>query len=406
MVRSIDADCVNAALCIRTEPIKIKIFGRIKDGKGWKGESAEAFSLFDKPMLPPGRNRTIVPGVRRILAFKPIEWFLSGCDFRQRLMNKLHCRLRNMENFFLNIRCSAMIFITAFWFMSGTPEVFAQEIEPRAYSNAPVGVNFFVAGFAATRGGIAFDHSLPVQDPQLYTYSPVLAYARVLDLWGMSGKVDAILPYTWLHGSAQREGLSVERDSDGFADARFRLSINLYGAPALTLKKFSKYRQDLILGASLQVSVPSGEYDPDKLVNIGTNRWSLKTELGLSKAIGPWTLEAAAAAIVYTDNNDFFKGKKRSQDPLYSFQGHAIYNIRPGIWASLDATYFAGGRTTIDGIRNSDLVQNWRVGATLALPVNARNSMKFYASSGVWSRTGNDYDLIGIAWQYRWGGGL
>ncbi len=290
--------------------------------------------------------------------------------------------------------------------LAGAPTVSAQEIEPRAYSNAPVGVNFLVSGFAATRGGIAFDHSLPAEDPQLYTYSPLVAYARTLNLWGLSGKVDAILPYSWLHGSAQMEGSSVERETEGFADPRFRLSINLLGAPALSMKEFAKYRQDLILGASLQVGVPVGKYDSDKLVNIGTNRWSVKTELGLSKALDRWTMEAAAAATFYTDNNDFFGGKTREQDPLYSLQGHVIYSFKPGIWASLDATYFTGGRTTVDGTRNSNMVQNWRTGATLALPVNHRNSIKLFASSGVWSRTGNDYDLIGFAWQYRWGAGL
>ena len=128
--------------------------------------------------------------------------------------------------------------------------------------------------------------------------------------------------------------------------------------------------------------------------------------MGISKAVGPWTLEVAAAATLYTDNNDFFGGNTRSQDPLYSFQGHVIYSFRSGIWASLDVTYFTGGRTTINGARNNDLQENWRVGGTLAFPVNARNSIKLYASSGVSSRTGNDYDLIGIAWQVRWGGGL
>ena len=77
-----------------------------------------------------------------------------------------------------------------------------------------------------------------------------------------------------------------------------------------------------------------------------------------------------------------------------------------GIWASLDATYFVGGRTTVNGVLNSDLQQNWRLGGTLAFPVNPENSIKLYASSGVSARTGDSYDLIGVAWQYRWGGGL
>jgi hypothetical protein len=184
------------------------------------------------------------------------------------------------------------------------------------------------------------------------------------------------------------------------------LSVNLYGAPALTLKEFAAYEQDLIIGASLRVVAPWSQYDDTRLVNIGTNRWSFKPEIGISKALGPWTLEATAAATFFTDNDEFFGGSTLSQDPIYSVQGHVIYGFESGIWTSLDATYFNGGRTTVDGVRNSNLQQNWRIGGTVAVPVNRANSIKFYVSSGVAARTDNNYDLVGIAWQYRWGGGL
>ena len=282
----------------------------------------------------------------------------------------------------------------------------AQDIEPRAYSNAPVGVNFLIGGYAYTRGGIAFDTSLPIVDASLHTSNAVLAYARVLDLWGKSAKFEAVVPYAWLSGSAVFRGEPVDRVVNGFSNATLRLSVNLYGAPALTLKEFRDYEQDLIIGASLRVGVPWGQYDDTRLVNIGTNRWSFKPEVGASKAIGPWTLEVTAAATLFTDNTDFYGGHARAQDPIYSFQGHAIYGFQSGIWASLDGTYFVGGRTTLDGVRNYDLQQNWRIGGTLAFPVDSHNSVKLYASSGVSARTGNSYDLVGIAWQYRWGGGI
>ena len=143
-----------------------------------------------------------------------------------------------------------------------------------------------------------------------------------------------------------------------------------------------------------------------RLVNIGTNRWTFKPEVGISKALGPWTLEARAAATMFTDNRDFYGGNTRSQDPLYSIQGNAIYNFPSGIWGSVDATYFAGGRSRLNRTLSNDLQQNWRVGSTLALPLDIHDSIKFYASKGVSARTGNSYDLIGVAWQYRWGGGL
>lgn len=282
----------------------------------------------------------------------------------------------------------------------------AQDIEPRAYSNAPVGVNFLIAGYVYTQGALPFDPSLPVKNAQLKTSSAVVAYARALDLGGLSGKFDAIVPATELSGSAELTGQPIERNVNGLADPKFRLSVNFYGAPALSLQDFRDYQQDLIIGASLQVSAPLGQNDDSRVVNIGNRRWSFKPEIGVSKALGPWTLEFQAAASFFTDNTDFYGGNTRSQDPIYSMQGHAIYGFRSGVWSSLDVTYFNGGRTTINGVPGNDLQQNWRIGGTLAVPVDIHNSIKFYASSGVASRTGNDFDLIGIAWQYRWGAGL
>jgi hypothetical protein len=282
----------------------------------------------------------------------------------------------------------------------------AQDIEPRAYSNAPVGVNFLIAGYAYTRGGLAFDSSLPLTNPNLSTSSAVVSYATVLDLWGKSAKFDAIVPYTWLSGTADYKGESVERIVDGFANPAFRLSVNLYGAPALTMAEFAGWEQDVIVGVSLRVSAPWSQYDSIRLVNIGSNRWSFKPEAGISKALGPWTVELAAAAMFFTDNDDFFGGSTLSQAPLYSLQGHLVYGFRSGIWVSVDATYFAGGQTTLNGALNNDLQQNWRVGATAAFPVDRANSVKFYLSRGVSARTGNEYDLAGVAWQHRWGGGF
>ena len=281
----------------------------------------------------------------------------------------------------------------------------AQEIEPRAYSNAPVGVNFLIAGGVMTRGGLSFD-SIPLTDAELKSASLVVAYARALDLWGKSSKFDAIVPYTNLSGTALYLGQPVARDVTGMGRPAFRLSVNLLGAPALGMREFRSWEQDLIVGASLQVAPPWGQYDPDRIVNIGSNRWSFKPEIGISKAAGAWTLELQAAVTFFTDNDDFYGGTTRSQDPLYSLQGHAIHGFASGTWLSIDATYFTGGRTEVDGVLNNDLQQNWRLGVTLALPVDRLNSIKFFASSGVSARTGNNFDALGVAWQHRWGGGL
>jgi hypothetical protein len=222
----------------------------------------------------------------------------------------------------------------------------------------------------------------------------------------MSAKLDAVLPYSWLSGEATFAGEPRERRVDGFNDPRFRFTWNFYGAPALSMQEFASFQQDLIVGASLQVSAPLGQYDASKAVNLGTNRWSIKPELGLSKAWGSLTLELAPSVTFYTRNDDFLDGMTREQDPLYAMQGHLVYSIGRGIWGAVDTTYYVGGRTKLNGVENDDRLESWRVGATLSLPVSRRHSVKLYGSTGVSIRTGADYDAVGIAWQYRWREGL
>lgn len=281
----------------------------------------------------------------------------------------------------------------------------AQDLEPRAYSNTPVGMNFLMLGYSYTRGDVTFDPSTPIEDAELTAHSTFLAYAHAFGVWGRSAKLDLVLPYAWVSGTAEVADQRRDRYVAGFGDARVRFSGLLYGGPALSLAEFEDYKPDLIVGASLAVTLPVGQYDSHKLVNIGTNRWSVKPELGISKTFGPVTLELETSVTFYTDNNDFLGGKTLEKEPLYAVQGHVIYHTSFGLWAALDATYYTGGRTTIDGERGEE-PQNLRVGATLAIPINRHNSVKLYASTGAVARVGGNFTTVGVAWQFRWGGGL
>jgi len=282
----------------------------------------------------------------------------------------------------------------------------AQQLEPRSYTNTPIGMSFLIAGFGAGTGSAVANPSIPLENANLNARAGVLGYAYSLDVWGTSGKIDVILPYTWLAGSAELAGQVNERSVSGFGDPAIRFSVNLYGAPALSLKEFQHYKQDLIIGASLQVLPPLGQYDSEKLVNVGTNRWTIKPEVGVSKALGRWTLELAGAVAFYTDNDDFLGGNTRSQDPLYSVQGHVIYSFESGIWAALDGTYYTGGNSSVNGVNNPDRQNNSRLGLTVALPVDRKNSVKFYGSTALSASAGGDFNAFGLAWQYRWGGGM
>lgn len=156
----------------------------------------------------------------------------------------------------------------------------------------------------------------------------------------------------------------------------------------------------------MQLNAPTGQYDPDRLVNIGTNRWSLKAETGMSKTIARWFFELALAGTWFQTNDEFFGGKTREQDPLYSFQIHAVRHFGSGVWFALDWTNYRGGATTTDGVVNDNSQSNGRFGVTLSLPVARRHTVRFSASSGVFTRTGSDFDSARVSWTYRWGAGL
>jgi outer membrane putative beta-barrel porin/alpha-amylase len=281
----------------------------------------------------------------------------------------------------------------------------AQTLEPRSYVNTPTGLNFLLLGYGYVNGEVGVDESSPIKDTKVEVHAGLAAYARSLDVWGLSGKVLAVLPFAEVSGHAKANGQARDRDVFGLADPLFRVSVNLYGAPALTLEEFSAYRQDVILGASLQVTAPLGQYDSSKLLNVGSNRWSVKPELGMSKAWGTLTLELIPAVTFYTDNNDFFGGKTLKQDPIYSVQAHLIYQFFPSLWAALDSTYYTGGRTRIDG-EVGERQENVRLGVTAAFSLTRYQSIKFHGSTGIYNRTDNNFWTLGLAWQYRWGAGL
>jgi hypothetical protein len=340
--------------------------------------------------------------------------FLSGrSGFADNLLLQLERNYFYHNSLFLRMpvmsRGSHSQFIVALCVICLISTIFsvrAQDLEPRAYINTPVGMNFSVVGYQYSEGALLFDPALPVDGALAKVNMGFIGYVRTLDITGKSAKAGILLPFADLDAQGYVDSIFRTREDSGLADPSFYLPINLYGAPALSYDEFRDYKQETIIGASFKITAPLGVYDKDKLLNIGTNRWSFKSELGVSRALNRLSLEAAIAATLYSDNDDFDNGKTRSQDAIYSLQGHVVYTFPGNIWASVGATYFTGGRTTIEGVGGDDLQQNWRTGFTLALPVNRHHSIKIFGNSGISTRTGDDYDSLGVAWQYRWGGGV
>jgi hypothetical protein len=281
-----------------------------------------------------------------------------------------------------------------------------QDLEPRAYSAAPVGTRFLVAGLGYSTGSVLLDPSVPITDVRAKIGLLAPAYLETFRLFGRTASLTLILPYAVgkMSGSV---GEGTDRQTvtrSGFGDLRLRLALNLLGNPALTLQEFARRKPATTLGISMTVVMPTGQYDPAHLINVGTNRWAFKPEIGLSHPMGKWVLDLATAVWLFTDNPNFYGGQLRSQDPLWATQGHLSYSFRPGLWLAFDATYYAGGRTTVNGAVKDDQQGNTRSGLTLAVPFAKAYALKFSWSTGVVTRIGGNFTSFGVAFQYRWFG--
>jgi hypothetical protein len=276
----------------------------------------------------------------------------------------------------------------------------AQEIEPRAYSPSPIGVTFVLAGVSRSEGGILTDPSLPVDDVEATIDAGVAGVGHTFSLFGRSASAAIAVPYIWgdFNGTLFGEPASTSRS--GLGDTRLRLGMNLLGGPALTPQEFARRKPAPTLGASVVVAAPTGQYDGERLVNIGTNRWAIKPEVGVSFPVGKWFLEGYAGVWMFEDNPDFFGGQRREQDPLPSVQAHFAYQFRPRLWVAFDAVYYWGGESTIDGVPRDDRQSNSRGGVTFSVPVGQSQSLKFNWSNGASTRIGSSFMTYGISWQY------
>jgi hypothetical protein len=288
------------------------------------------------------------------------------------------------------------------FFLLATPLLaHAQELDPRAYQPAPTGLNGLILGYSHSSGGVLFDPSFPVQDVHADLNFESVGYYRTFGLFGRFSNITLALPYAEgdLSGQLETGGLQIHRS--GLGDARFRFSYNVVGTPAAKPADFVKQIKNTNVGLSLTTSIPTGQYDSNKIVNIGQNRWAFKPEVGLSRVSSRWQFDAYAGVWFFTANDDFVH-KTQTQNPVASFQFHLSYNIRPNFWMGVNSNFYTGGRTTLDGIESPVKQKNSRIGATIALPIAKKQTLKIAVSRGVITSRGGDFTNVGASYSFLW----
>lgn len=282
---------------------------------------------------------------------------------------------------------------------------FAQQLEPRRWTHLPVGANFAGIGYLYTEKDIFFNPALEIEDAKGEIHTAVFSYLRVLDVFGKSGRIELLLPYSSGRWEGLLQGQPASTRRRGFQDPGLRFAVNLAGSPAQRGEAFSSVDINTIVGAALEVFAPLGEYQEDRLITLGRNRWVFRPQLGVVHNWDKWAAEITGSVWIYGDNDDFDADKTRENDPLLSVQGHLIYTWRPGLWASLSAAYGGGSRSTIDEVPLSDRTEKYLVALSLGLPINRRQGVKV---AYMWGETladnGDDYGRFIVAYSIMWGG--
>jgi Putative MetA-pathway of phenol degradation len=290
------------------------------------------------------------------------------------------------------------------------PSLRAQDLSPRAYLITPLRSNAVTVGNIFNDGNLLFEGTVPITGATGRLNMPNVTLSHSLSVLGRSANVAATLAYGVGHFKGTVIGAEVDAYRSGLFDSVFRFSVNLKGARAMELSEMRQWRQKTLIGVSLKVVAPTGQYDPTKLINLGANRWAFKPELGLSRRWGHWVLDAYAAVWFFTRNPEFFSRNQyvsgthdQTQDPIAAIEGHLSYDFRPRLWVSLDANFWRGGRTSLDGVENPVTLQkSSRVGVTASFPVTRHQSIKVGYADGAYVRFGGDYRIASAAWQYSW----
>jgi hypothetical protein len=293
------------------------------------------------------------------------------------------------------------------------PMLWAQDLAPRAYLITPVHANAITLTWSFYDGGVNFNGTVPITGATGKYNVPVFSYYHSLHVFGRSANITASLPYAvgTFSGDVLGKDRSIYRS--GLLDFSARFSVNLKGGPAMQAQQFAKWKQKTILGASVKIVAPTGQYDPTKLINWSINRWAFKPEFGYSERWGNWVLDGYLGVWFYTTNTAFFDvpvPRPQTEAPVGSLEGHLSYDFKKfaGLaklrgWASLDGNFWWGGLATLNGIRNVETKQtSSRIGGTVSLPLKTHQSIKVAYSGGTYSRFGGTYQNLQVAWQYSW----
>jgi hypothetical protein len=237
-------------------------------------------------------------------------------------------------------------------------------------------------------------------------HTALLSYTRYFAVADRTARIDVVVPIQSGDWEGLLDGAPRSAERDGFADPAVRLSANLFGAPALRGQEFLAYRQghpvDTSFGAALELRLPLGEYQEDKLINLGQNRFALGTQLGALHTRGEWSFELTGSMLFFTDNDEFFNGNELEQDPLFTVQTHVVKTFGQDFWLAAGAAYSWAGESTINGEPKDDDRSNLLFGPAFGYRLTASQSLRIaYVRGDSLNDVGSDTHSVALGWSIR-----
>ena len=279
----------------------------------------------------------------------------------------------------------------------------AQELEPRLLTNLPLKSNVLLVGYGYASGNMLLDPAIPIENFNAKVNSFMGAYARSLSFFGMSAKLDVVVPFSTADWSGTYNGNYEESSQTGFGDIRMRFSFDFLGAPSTSISKFKDYKPKTIMGFSTQVIAPTGAYDSSILPNLGSNRWAFKTQLGLAQHFDKnWVMEFYLSTWFFTPNYNYLNGRVLKQSPFLGIKTHVIKTFNNRMWITADAGYGYGAKVSVDDVKREVTISSFIFGASVAVPISNSHTIRLVGKSSLRIKQGPNLDGVFLSYQYFW----
>jgi hypothetical protein len=267
-----------------------------------------------------------------------------------------------------------------------------------------VGLNQLELDYAHAEADASLDSTLEVVGAHFQQNAATISYTHNFGMLGHLAWVQMSVPFASVSGSVA--GTDIPGSTTGLGDSSLQLTALLKGGRALSAAEFARYEPSTTVAVSLTVGAPTGEYDADKVLNLGSKRWSFKPEFAVSQPFGAdrsWVLDLYANAYFFTDNTAYHRTETLRQEALPGVEGHISHDFTQSLWVSLDLRYSSRGETVVDSVNQNDPQERLTAGTEVNWSPSSNHSLVFLFAKALVYRNAPSETVVALRYIYSWG---